>query len=204
MNTGNIMRGLVVAAAAYVLISYAQVVVKGMSAVSVNKGKTVYTLTDYFHSSLLPYRGLVNRLNSAKRGETIRIIIKNHRGGLNHTREYITDAIARSKAKIIVEIRGFAHSNAALLYRHGNTAVVPHRVQILYHQSSINGKQHSRFYSWSYREHILVGAFELMTSAERKAWYDRKDVIISGKRVCDSKFVLTNYKSFCIIKGIKR
>lgn len=169
---------------------------------------TKYTLTGTFGRYKYAYRGLVTRLNNAKRGDRIVIYIINHKGGVNYTREYISNAILRSKAYVEIHVHGLAASNAALLFRYGNVAVVEKGSRILYHQSFSRSKWGKReypayLYRWSIREHNRVSAFIFMTKAEKRKWYQRKDVVIRGTRICKSRFLLTDMNNSCVIRGIK-
>jgi len=172
-------------------------------------GKVHYfTLSGSFGAFKGPYSRLVSTLNKAKRGTRVVIKITHHNGGRNSTRMYISNAILRSKAHVTIHVTRFAASNAALLFRYGNVAIVSKHSAILYHQSfrtnTWGKKSYPKYlYYWSVREHNRVNAFAFMTTWEKKQWYNKKDVVVPGARICRSRFVIQQRGNSCVIRGIK-
>lgn len=164
------------------------------------KFKTQHTLTGSFKlKQSARERDLICSLGYANKGTTIHITITRHSGGYNATAHPVMNAVTTSKANVVITVKGFIASNAALLYRYGNTAIVYKNSRILYHQH--NGGWVTT--SWSRTRHNIVHAFEFMTKNQRKGWENKRDIIVSGATVCRSRFVISDHGNYCVIRGIK-
>lgn len=186
------------------LLVYTIVTVSPKASMAYDRG--TYVLKN-FHGSKASYGNLVRALNNAQKGQEITIVLRNNYGGYNHIREYLDRAVQRSKATVTIKIERYAGSNAALFFRMGDRAIVPYSAKIMFHQSYTDnwyGKRYPKhLYKWSVRIHSKVGAFSYMTKSERRLWENRKNVYISGNRICRSKFVIKRYGSYCVIRGQK-
>jgi hypothetical protein len=102
------------------------------------KNDTVYWI---LHNRVLlanvEYLPLIKRLESAKKGDTVRIIVRSNRGGSVYTMQMISRAMHNSKAKVIVSVEGYAASAGAHILLQGDEAHVPPSAEVLWHTGSI-------------------------------------------------------------------
>lgn len=103
----------------------------------------LYKQVKFAYEGYLP---LIHKLNDAKEGETVRIILRKNGGGAVPTMDLIAKAMVASKAKVITSVQGWAASAAAHILMHGDEVIIPPDARILWHTGSISfdGKKRIR------------------------------------------------------------
>ena len=102
-----------------------------------SNGKTHYVLYSKVLLANATYLPLLDRLKEAKKGDVVRIIVRKNFGGAVPTMNMITNAIHKSKAKVIISVEGWAASAGAHILLQGDIAYIPAKAQVLWHTGSI-------------------------------------------------------------------
>jgi len=100
-------------------------------------GKLIYVLKDQVSLNNSKYLPLMRALESAKKGEVIKILIVNNRGGSVVTMNMITNKIKTSKALVKIYTDGYIASAAAYLAFQGDITYMPYRTRVLFHTGSV-------------------------------------------------------------------
>ena len=182
----------------------------------------IYVIYGQIESNPRVYRKLLTRLNRARRGERVYIIVRDNNGGYMNTAAVLTRHIRASKALVIIEGRGWVASAAAHILFQGDRVKIHHKSRILFHNiryrgffgkrvipSSINrlGARKRATYQASLRWYGLSKTRGMLTSREWRRLLRGKDIIIRGKRLCtpgkSHKILRKSKGGVCILRGSK-
>lgn len=83
------------------------------------------------------FQPLIDRLNQAKKGDTVHILVLNNQGGYVSTMKEIITAMRASDARVVVRVKGYAASAAAVISISGDVLELPHAAELLWHTGSI-------------------------------------------------------------------
>ena len=163
-----------------------------------------YYITSEIEGNVKVYNRLKTRLAWAKPGQRIHIVVTGNKGGYVSTLLALNRAIKKSRAKVVLEVRGYAGSAAALLLMAGNTVIVNKNARIMFHQfhDGKGGRDHE-MYSNSVYWHARLGVWDLLTKYQQKLWHRAYDVTISGKQMCKTKRLIKDFGNYCVIRGTK-
>lgn len=191
------------------------------------KGNKVFVMYDQITGNPQDYTILFKALRNAKRGDTINISLREHRGGRMDVFTKLKRAILSSKARVAIFIENRVASASTLIAFYGDVLVVPYNSSLMYHAGSFtarinpNGKTiwrttHRLTFSpigqYSFMgmrmEYMNIKYQQVLTRKELRTWDRGADVYISGKRLCTNKTfkhpdVYKQIKGHCLIRGIK-
>ena len=166
------------------------------------------------------YRKLIKRLQTAKKGEVVYIVVRNNRGGYMRTLSQLTHHIASSKGTVIMEADGFIASAAALIVFQGDLVRINYSARLLFH--NVRYQQGDKLVIpsrknrdtpqklWTY--HTSLNWFKrtrvapMLTNEQWEHLLNGKDVIIWGKRICKlgaKTRVIADRGNSCLTRGVK-
>lgn len=180
-----------------------------------NPKEDVYILQGDIGMSFQNYVPLEARLDTAKKGDIIRIVTYKNAGGVHYTGLELSEHIMSSKATVITEARVWTASAALHVLFSGDYVII--------HKTPANPIDEKDSMGVAHLSFLPVGENKLRTEAsiaeDIKAlqfyrhflsdmeWYrvtKGRDVYLYGTKLCaNSKFKVKETAEYCIIKGVK-
>lgn len=101
------------------------------------EGHTLFTLYKEVLLDSSTYLPLINTLREAKKGDTVRILVSANQGGAVPTMYAITRAMDQSKATVVVTVKNYAYSAAAVIMGHSTYTKIYYDTDLLWHTGSV-------------------------------------------------------------------